>query len=396
MVFINACRGASADALDFELACLQAGAGVYFGWTDRVQGGDAAVSAAFLFDRMLGTNSDKLPMEHPPQRAFSSVDVWGEMQTRQRPNQAYTLDSSVNPKTGLTANLMPFALNTAFALLAPSIHDLAVNEEADELAINGEFGDVPGVVQISGYNLTVKSWDNYSIVCDLPRSGSASSGDVKVTVNSAQFSNTVPLTAWHGTATYTLEELGTLRMTMTFDMRFRGDVHLHRDVPGEMPVPTGLAFTHSHLTSAAYEFPGRYEDPQNLHYTEEWSGSGTMASYPGTGAPSSLANAVSLGGSINEGKWDMSILASATKGNHVHSFQISPQGAIIGDSRYDADGFVPNFPPPGSQFQASVSETFDIAGGRREELVDSRFGGGNKARHTLGCSQPGTSLRSTP
>ena len=119
----------------------------------------------------------------------------------------------------------------------------------------------------------------------------------------------------------TAEELGTLTMTMTFDIRFRGDVHQLRDAPGETPAPSALAFNHSLRTSGTYEFSGRYEDPQNLHYTEEWSGSGTLASYRSTGGSSSLDNAISLVGTISEGKWDMNILAFATKGNHVPWFQ---------------------------------------------------------------------------
>jgi hypothetical protein len=56
-------------------------------------------------------------------------------------------------------------------LLAPAIFDLAVDERTDELGANGDFGSREGVVQLKGNNLTIKSWDSYGMVCDLPRDG---------------------------------------------------------------------------------------------------------------------------------------------------------------------------------------------------------------------------------
>ena len=387
LVFMNACRSGSLDALSFELACLQAGAGAYLGWTDRILAGDAAISAAYFFDRILGANTE-FP-QAPPQRAFPYIDVLGNMQARQRSDHAYALDSSINPKTGLTATLTPLTLSTDFGLLAPSIRSLAVNEQADELGITGFFGDVEGVVQVGATELKIKSWDDHSILCELPRTGPGSAGDVKVTVYGSQFSNVVPLTAWHGTATYTVEEAGTLKMTMGFDVRFRGDIHAVRDTPGEIPASPSLAFEHSLVTSGTYEFSGRFDDP-GTRYSEEWSGSGTMKSsielQPGEQQTSE--NTVSCVGTITEGKWDMSILALAIKGNHVHATQRDPQGVLIYDDRHDADGVgVGNFDPPGSAFQAAVSGNSDIAGGKREVVVDSAFGGGLKAKHTLEWSE---------
>lgn len=80
----------------------------------------------------------------------------------------------------------------------------------------------------------------------------------------------------------------------------------------------------------------------------------------------------------------MSVLALASKGNHVHTIQRNAQGVIIGENRYDADGFgVGNFDPPGSAFQEDVSGDSDIAAGKREIVVDSAYGGGIKAKRTV-------------
>jgi hypothetical protein len=372
VVFINACRSASAAALFFQLAVINAGAGIYFGWTNRVQGGDAALSAAWFFDRALGTNSDKLPQETPPQRPFPLLDVWSEMQTRQRPDKAQTLDSSTNPRTGETAVLTLFTLTAETGLLAPSIELLAVNETAEELGVNGFLGAVPGSILIGDNDLVIKSWSEVGAVCELPRTGANASGPVKVIVNGgAQFSNLAPLTQWHGTATYTLQEAGSLTMTMTFDLFFRGDIHGPREAPGEKVTDRSLAFSSSRASSGTYAFSGSFTDEVSK-FTIEWSGSGAL-----TGAPNfdTLASNVSAVASINNGSWQMAILALAANGNHVHTTQQHPDGSVD-DQRFDQDGSgVPPF-GDGPTFFGDVNAAFGLTGGSRTLQVESSVASG--------------------
>ena len=148
LVFINACSSASLDAVEFETACLRAGASHFVGWSDRMRLGEALDSAGFLFDRMIGANSTELGkpfIEQPEQRAFGIIEVLGEMATRQRPTVALPLDTSVAPplKMGdptVQAKLQNLtSLNGKLELLAPSIHDLSVREQTNELFINGDF-----------------------------------------------------------------------------------------------------------------------------------------------------------------------------------------------------------------------------------------------------------------
>jgi hypothetical protein len=381
VVFINACRSASLDAFDFELAAIEAGAGIYFGWTDRVQGGDAALSAAWFFDRSLGTNSDKLPQEKPAQRPFPLLAVWDEMKKRLRPGGDTMLDSSTNPQTGLTATLTPFSLGGNAGLLAPSIDSVFAQESTDELFVNGALGDVQGSILVGDADLVIKSWDGSGAVCDLPPSGANAAGPIKVIVNGgSQFSNVVPLTSWHGTAIYTVEEVGSLTMTMTFDFVFRGDIHTPRETPGQAAPERKFGFALARASSGTYAFSGRFDDAV-ARFSEEWAGSGTMTEDP---SPSGLASSFSASGSIEHGTWLMAVVARAAAGNHVHTIQRDAKGAIIDEQRFDQDGFgVPPFDALGPPFSASAAASFDIASGSREMLVDSQVSSGAKARATL-------------
>jgi hypothetical protein len=301
------------------------------------------------------------------------------MQTRTRPGSASLLDSSTNPQTGVTATLMPFSISADLGILAPSIESLAVNEGTDELAVNGLLGEVPGHVLMGDDDLTIKSWDEISAICALPRTGADSTGLVKVIVNGgAQFSNVVPFTSWHGTATYTLEEVGSLKMVMTFDLTFRGDIHDPREQPGEHPAERGLAFEHALVSSGTYDFSGRFDDPVN-RFSEDWSGSGTMS-----GAVSLPQSFVSAVGTIGGGKWQMEVLAVAAQGNHVHTVQRDPQGNVIDERNFDQDGFgVPNLTPPGPAFQSAINGGFNIAAGSSQAQVDSQIDPSQKALVTV-------------
>ncbi len=390
LVFMNTCDSASPAALDFELACLNAGASYYLGWSDRMMIGEGLASAAFLFDRMLGSNSTELGASlkaTPPQRAFSILEVLNDMSTHNRSGAAYALDKSgpapVKKGDAVTiATLQPMSLNQKFEQLAPSIHDLAINEGADELSINGFFGDEKGSVSIGSTDMVIKEWTPISITCKLDRTGTDSSGPVKVYNHGGHVSNIVPLTAWHGTGTYTVEEAGSLKMVMTFDMRFRGDYHGPRTGPGVTPDDPAMSFNLPLSTTGTYAFSGTYTSPPGT-FTESWSGSGSLAARQ-PGSNTSADNTISYFGTIVNNKWDTSLLAYATKGNHVHTISRKPDLTIINERSFDEDGFgISNFDGIGGNFQATVHGDSLIDGGTRTQLRTSNFDNTKMATYTL-------------
>ena len=153
LVFISACHSADPLVLEFELAALNAGASLYLGWSDTMAIPQAVVSGAYLFDRLLGTNAVD-PVETPPQRAFSWAPVLADMATHKRSNMDQTLDTTFSARKGATAKLIPLTLGGQFAQLAPSIESFSVDEQNDELIVNGYFGDSQGDDWMSGSPLS--------------------------------------------------------------------------------------------------------------------------------------------------------------------------------------------------------------------------------------------------
>src|SRR6185369_2337943 len=112
----------------------------------------------------------------------------------------------------------------------------------------------------------------------------------------------------------------TLKMVMTFDLGFRGDIHGYRSEPGGKPSDPAMTFNHMLTAKGTYNFSGSYDDTVN-RYHEDWSGSGTLKARAdgSNGLPPVTDNTVYYIGSILDGKWDMLLQANATQGKHVHS-----------------------------------------------------------------------------
>ncbi|MCW3100550.1 MAG: hypothetical protein JWL77_6168 [Chthonomonadaceae bacterium] len=347
VVFINGCNTASLDAIDFEFACLNAGASFYVGWNNRMKLGEAVDSATYLFDRLLGSNSalsGGVSAETPPQRAFGITSILAEMHTHQRGTAAYALDTTLPPpeKRGgasTFAMLSFLTTNLEFQQLAPSIENLEVNERADELAINGVFGSGQGDVLVGRTGLSVKSWTANRIVCQLPRTGPGSSGDVSVTSSAPRLlSNTVQLTEWIGTAMATATGDGTLKMVMNFNLHFRGDVLSHRIQPHGDPVTFATNYQHSLTSTGTYEFSGKYDSPDGTSH-EDWSGSGALPAYVPQTAGSPVTSSLDYEGSFDQNRqWSLNILATAIQGNHVHTITRDPAGKVTSDKTVVTDG----------------------------------------------------------
>jgi hypothetical protein len=348
LVFMNTCNSANLDALEFQFACLNAGASYYLGWSERMKLGEAVGSAAYLFDRLLGSNTDKIgggTQETPPQRPFSIMPVLVEMGTRMRSTAPYAFDTTLPPPEepggpGVYGKLMFLTINGKFQQLAPSIEGLTVDEQKDELTINGSFGEAKGTAFMGTTALTVKAWDANKIVCTLPRSGAGSSGDVTVqTPNPLLSSNTVQLTEWNGTVTCTFEGKGSIRQVMQFNVHFRADVHDRRIQPHGTPFMSGAGFLQALDTHGTFETSGNYISPDGLIF-EEWSGSGAIPSFikpPDGTSPPEVTNVVVQGSFDEDRKWSLAVRAVAKSGNRVHTIIKDTQGKIVSDKTEDHD-----------------------------------------------------------
>lgn len=355
LVFINTCNSANDDALEFESACLNAGASYYLGWSDRMRLGEAISTASYLFDRLLGTNTDAMgpnAKETPPQRAFDLMAVLQEMGTRMRNGIPYPFDTTQpDPeKRGdppVKAKLKFLTTNGNFQQLAPSIEFIGVDEQRDELTITGFFGttskDASVSIGVPGAqtNLPIKSFDVNNIVCSLPRSGAGASGGVMVSLNkSAQHSNVVWLTEYNGTAKATRIGEGTLKMEMNFVLHFRTSWQFSRLEPHGDPLSSGAHdFQHSLTSNGTYTFSGKH-DSADGRLTEMWSGSGALpaAVVQASGGDPQQSAFGFVGGFNDDHRWRFDPSAIAYKGNHLRTIGRDANGNVTSDTTVDTSG----------------------------------------------------------
>ncbi len=372
LVFVDACSSAGTDAFEFETACVNAGASVYLGWSNTEVIRDGVVTAAYLFDRILGANQFD-DSETPPQRAFSWSAVLAEMNTRKRPYTDTNYAQSRNPKTGLIADLLPFTLGGGFVQLAPSIETVTVDEQKDELTVSGTFGEPKGDVYINDNPLTIKSWSFSQIVCAIPRTGANTSGDVTVRAGTPrQLSNTVQLTEWNGTVRCTQEGKGSLRLVMNFNLHFRADVHDRRVAPHQTPFRLGSNYLNALDSSGNFTTSGTYVTP-DLTYSESWAGSGTIPPYVKPADATAVSNFVIQGSFDKDRKWSMAVSALAKNGNHVRIItRDTPGGPITSDKTETQDiGWLSLGDLNGGLSLLTAGPDFSITAGSVTKTIDS-------------------------
>ncbi len=232
LVWFSACQSDSAASAAFVQACLAKKAGLYVGWTNFVSSAACVVAGRFIFDRLLGSNTSN-PKENPPQRPFDYENVWQELH-----KQGLDTHPSSGPG-GATTIAFSAPAGAAFGLLAPTIEYALVDESKDQAILKGTFGTPDPsqrAVLIGGLEATVQSWAKDKIVCDLPRTGTGSSGDVVVYVR-AHKSNVRRITEWdiHLRYHWSLKDTPPLAVDGAFKARFRADVGDYRETPGVAP-----------------------------------------------------------------------------------------------------------------------------------------------------------------
>ena len=83
IVFLNACWSAYTTdpqgPQDFIDACWSAGAGVYFGWSQKANSGTCFTAVRYFVDRLMGAN--RFMKENPDQRGFPWELVYDDMKS---------------------------------------------------------------------------------------------------------------------------------------------------------------------------------------------------------------------------------------------------------------------------------------------------------------------------
>jgi hypothetical protein len=272
-----------------------AGVGRYLGWTKAVDGNDADVTDAFLFDRMLGEQSPQavtqsglsgfINQRTPPQRPFPLDDIETAMgaETRDSPitgptNEPYTLsdkhftfNAPAPPAADGTAARLIFTdfggedvANPVIEYGLPSISHMSVVESPSygTLTIYGRFPPESGNVQITDgsgtTSLAPSVWATDHVTVTLPKSGNGSAGLVQVFYGSPGSgfpitSNPAPLTQWSGNLLYDENDQltglggqsggGTGTLDAAFAIDFRADVHPVVPQIDFSPEPQNLTFT---------------------------------------------------------------------------------------------------------------------------------------------------------
>lgn len=227
--FVYVATNSSFDP-QFLQAFLDAGAGVYWGWTFSMTDGADNLTTRYLFDRLLGLN--QFQPESPIQRPFDYESVWQDMTGSLvgiTPNGSH-LDHVAGP-------------NGPSGLLAPSIKYMNVDESTGTLYLSGEFGDEKPEVRINGAPQRVSSWNESQIQVALPMSGSSSAGNV-VVLSRNRPSNTRVLSEWRLLFTIRfIEGRGTLKWEGPSRVHIRADVGSYRDDAGQNPQYRIVPFT---------------------------------------------------------------------------------------------------------------------------------------------------------
>lgn len=239
LIYLDACNTfrSTPGSLIFRQTVLNKAANkkaTYFGWTSETNAFNSALTSQYIFDRLLGTNTEikvgntTIPKEDPKQRPFDLARVYANVLGR---GYAYCPNGAVIAYQSTADPLDEI-------LIVPTIEKLEVFESPTEAAqsilkIDGSFGDEKGKVTVNGVEMDNVTWGRNFITCSIPDGGEGYAGDVIVSVHDLQ-SNVVPLTAWEIQLTYATNDNG-IKMEGAINLKLRADVHPRRTFPGQPP-----------------------------------------------------------------------------------------------------------------------------------------------------------------
>jgi len=272
LLLMNLCESGAGDAKAFRQVCNSVGVEAYFGWSAVTAFKDMAETAPAVMDMVLGTNT-RFTTYHPdagsePSRAWSYQTILQDFQKINRKSPAYPLPlggypitrSFSGPLADKPSDLVYRCANGSDAgnkdldsVFVPGISKLGLAESKTSpstLSIFGSFTNQQedGKVTMNGNELTVTTWGQNAIACEISNDGDDASGTVIVECRGHE-SNPVNLTMWNGLLMYTKTSQVNdpqnvyvqLTHSYSLDVRMRGDVHSYRWTPTDKPAPDHLA-----------------------------------------------------------------------------------------------------------------------------------------------------------
>jgi hypothetical protein len=261
-VYNSACSGASTAAGAFITAMKNKGLSVYAGWSRPSRGEEGA---KFVFDRLLGGNHVYPEADGYQTRPFDYGSVSEDAQLHGVGKNL--LDRSVLFIEGLSDSS-----TESFRTLAPSIESMSVDEDTNELFMDGDFGGEQGSVFVGGQEVDVKSWAADKIICNLPQTGTQSAGEVFVRTHFHK-SNSAYISKWKAAFTHTVTGPGSLKQVDTYNVTLRADVRKYRIEIHKPPQFYGAIVDATQDSTQDYACSGA-GTIGDLHQT--WSGSGSL------------------------------------------------------------------------------------------------------------------------
>jgi hypothetical protein len=342
---LSACSGDNATLTSVLSAKNVSG---FAGWSGTVNDGAQSDCARLIFDRLLGMNKER--PESPFQRPFDIEAVASDLEGRG------LLSDSVNHTQ---CHLK--VLQGDFGLLDPTIQSMTVRAYDRELELAGDFGTKQGKVTINGNPISVKSWAQDKIVCDLPDTGSAAAGDVEVNVDGRE-SNDAALTLWKGDLVYEDRHtaLGSsVVIRCTWHISIRGDVRKYRTTPHQDPSGYVIFSPADRTSTCTWSASGAEGFGQVA-----WTGSGTLPQVgPG---PSTEQHLFKIGYTIDveNKKVQLGFIAFDKAGIHVTG---NPSPIDFGPS---GEVFDENPGPHGLlTLDMTMNDDYSIRAGSRSKLI---------------------------
>lgn len=264
IVHFNVCYSsyvaAPNGAQNFIAACQNQGAAVHLGWSEAVQVAGSLFSAQYFLDRLLA--AEAVQPESPKQRPFHVAEILTDMTTK-----GHIPVAGVN----FVASFKPGVTNAG---LRPTIEFLTMLETVGELHLHGEFGKDTGEVFVDGTLAGNIKWGEKLITCEIPATGPGSFGNVMVKVHGKE-SNKRPLTLYSGSFSYTETGQGSLKVTITGQLKVRQDFAKRRQRPGgPVAIIDPIPFFAAPGSTASFTASGEHRSGQTL--IEKWTGGGAM------------------------------------------------------------------------------------------------------------------------
>ncbi|MCC7434554.1 MAG: hypothetical protein IT363_07700 [Methanoregulaceae archaeon] len=322
----------TSNAAPLRTAFQTANAGTYVGW-NALAGFSSGQRHQLMFDRLLGVNLEP-PMSNPPERPFDidAVQFWMQ-------DKGYDMD----PSPGSIAQLQwSYKAGFKSLILRPTIAR-AIFEARDNQSnftkylIEGTFGPDPrtsgkvGRVMWGNTECQIVSWDEVEGIKIRPPKPYPT-GDLQV-IKGSLFSNRVPITFWTLPVTYTLYGRGTLRYTVTMNLRFRVDARGARWSPEGNIVRHPVMIFQLDDTTGQVSATGQYKPSQDTTIT--WSGGTPLTSKD----IELIANGIIFSGDMNITSGRIENMIIQTSGTYTRTYSTTGSAPIVTQVPASLDGY---------------------------------------------------------